>query len=41
MFGLFKKQKDYLEWDEYKRKADALDDFLWRQKVREQSLKNL
>ena len=30
-----------MEWQDYKKKIDFLDEFWWRQKVRKQSLKNL
>jgi len=32
---------EFMEWKEYKKKIELLDDFWWRQGVRNQSLKNL
>ena len=39
MFNFFK--REFMEWEEYKKKVEIFDDFWWRQNVRKQSLKNL
>ena len=35
------KKKDYMDWGEYRAYVNQIDDLLWRQAVREQSLANL
>ena len=39
MFNFIK--RDFMEWEEYKKRVDTIDDFWWRQSVRKQSLRNL
>jgi hypothetical protein len=34
------KKKTYMEWDEYQSFVHEVDDFLWRQDVREKSIAN-
>ncbi len=37
----FLTKKTFMEWEEYKKKVEFLDEFWWRQSVRKQSLRNL
>ena len=35
---LFRRKADYMNWSEYKRKINMLDDFCWRQSVRRKNI---
>lgn len=37
---LFRK-KEFMEWEDYKKKAEFLEELWWRQRAREQSVRNL
>ena len=39
LFNFFK--RDFMEWQEYKKKIDIIDDFYWRQNIIKQNLRNL
>jgi len=39
MFNFFK--RSFMEWEDYKRKIDFIEDFYWQQYVRKQSIRNL
>jgi len=34
-------KKEYLSWEEYKHRVDVLNEFLWRQKVRNSEIRNI
>ncbi|MHA1410718.1 MAG: hypothetical protein ACTSQY_10510 [Candidatus Odinarchaeia archaeon] len=40
IFALFQKNK-YMEWNEYKKRIDFIDDFSFQQKVRNENIKNI
>ncbi len=39
MFNFLK--KNFIEWEDYKKKIDFIEDFYWQQSVRKQSVRNL
>ncbi|HJO01711.1 MAG: hypothetical protein QF655_00370 [Candidatus Woesearchaeota archaeon] len=38
-FNIFK--RNFMEWKDYKKKIDFLENFYWQQSVRKQSIRNL
>lgn len=38
MLKLFKKKKDYMQWNEYKKRIDFLGLFHWQQSVRKRNV---
>lgn len=34
-------KKKFVEWEDYKKKIDFIEDFYWQQSVRKQSIRNL